>query len=90
MLGTGNTTVLSKNSGQGRAYREGCGVGGGGGWEEELLTHLISFSQVNYFILSSPNRDASVGTTPSFPSDFKIKITLVLAITVTLAQVDDK
>lgn len=60
------------------------------GRREKLLTHLISFPQVSYFTLSSPNRDASVGTTSSFPSDFKIKTTPVLAITVTLAQADDK
>lgn len=64
------------------------GRGDGGG--QELLTLLISFSQVNCFTLSSPNRDASVGTTPSFPSDFKIKTILVPAITITLVQADDK
>lgn len=31
MLGTGNTTALSKNSGQGRAYREGREGGPGRG-----------------------------------------------------------
>lgn len=69
MPGTRDTTVLSKNC-QSRAYKVG-GRGGG----EELLTHLISFSRVNYLTLSSPTRDASIGTALGFPSDFKIKST---------------